>query len=1016
MPHGARFCPQCGARVASAPAAAERRPVAILFADLAGFTQLTAESDPEAIRDLLGRFFAEVDGAVVRAGGTVDKHIGDATMAVFGAPVAHGNDVERAIRAAGEIHAAMARLSAQFGRPLATHVAIASGEVIAAPVGSATRSDYTVTGDAVNLASRLEELAAPGETIASDDVHRALAGRLDAESRGTIEVRGFARAQPVWSVRALQAAPAAAPPLVGRRRERERFAAAIAAALADRRGSCLLVRGDPGVGKSRVVEAMQDDARRAGCACHATAVLDFGVAQGRDAASLLARSILALPPDAASDACRARLDVALATGLVPGDDEPFVADLLGLVQRAGSRYEAMDAPARVRGRVRALAALAAASSRERPAVLAVEDLHWADASIIDALEGLAERTRDHAIVVLMTTRREGDPLDGRWPAVERIELTPLSDEESTELARAVLDAQPDFARRCVERAQGNPLFLTQLLRDGTEGDSLPGTIASVVLARLDRLVPREKAALQAAAVAGQRFDTRLVAHLLGGDATFAEARARDLVRDTPVPGELAFAHALIRDGAYASLLHSARRDLHARAAAWYAGRDPALRAEHLERAEDDAAPQAYLDAAQSEADALHAEAALRLARRGTRIARADAIAYALETTVGRLARDLGDARLSVAAYARALERAGDDAGRCRAYVGIAAGHRLTSDTGPAFAALDAAEPLADRLDLTRERARIAYLRGSLHFAQGDLDACERHHARALALAKRTGDELLQAHALSGLADVLYANGRIASARQAFGECVDLCERRGDLHFGLLNRNMMAICDFYLGDLAAAMRGVQRAREEGHRIGHRVAEVMADEVAGLVLVAAGHDDDALAPILRSLPLARAGRGHAGGARAMPRRGGGAARERRPLPQPLLVPQRCDRCRAGGGRRGRRAPARAGARTLREPGADPVERFHGRARPGSRGRARRARRHRGHRRAARARGVASAGVGDPGARRGAHLLCPAAAGLARSSPRRRPRKGLILESIQGDGLSLRAFDVAMHWVLS
>ena len=141
LPSGARFCPQCGARVASAAAGGERRPVAILFADLAGFTKLTAETDPEAVRDLLGRYFAQVDGVVVRAGGTIDKHIGDATMAVFGAPVAHGNDIERAVRAACEIHDAMAALSAEFGRPLAAHVAIASGEVVAASVGSAARND-----------------------------------------------------------------------------------------------------------------------------------------------------------------------------------------------------------------------------------------------------------------------------------------------------------------------------------------------------------------------------------------------------------------------------------------------------------------------------------------------------------------------------------------------------------------------------------------------------------------------------------------------------------------------------------------------------------------------------------------------------------------------------------------------------------------------------------------------------------------------------------------------------------
>ncbi len=858
LPQGARFCPQCGARVAATAVAAERRPVAILFADLAGFTRLSAESDPEAIRDLLGRFFAEVDGAVVRAGGTVDKHIGDATMAVFGAPVAHGNDVERAVRAAGEIHAAMAGLSARFGRPLATHVAIASGEVVAAAVGSATRSDYTVTGDAVNLASRLEELAAPGETLVSDGVHRALAGRLDAEARGTVTVRGFGEPQAIWRVRALRAEAATGPPLVGRRRERERFAAAIAGVRAEGRGACLVLRGDPGVGKSRVAEAMLEDARRAGWACHASAVLDFGVGHGRDAASLLARSLLALAVDATTEACRLRLDEAFAAGFIAGEDEPFVADLLGLAQRAGSRFEAMDAPTRSLGRVAALAALATAAARERPVVLLVEDVHWADAATVAALAVLAERAREHPLILLLTTRPEGDPLTGAWPIdrAERLDVAPLTEAESAELARAILDARPEFAQRCVERAQGNPLFLTQLLQDGTDGDAVPGSIASVVLARLDRLPPAEKAALQAAAVVGQRFATALVAHLVQGEGRLAEARARDLVRDTGVAGELAFSHALIRDGAYASLLHSARRALHARAAAWYADRDLALRAMHLERAEDDAAAPAFLEAARAEAQALHADAALRLALRGASIARTDADAYALETTAGRLARDLGEARLSVAAFTRALARAADDRARCRAYVGIAAGHRLTSDAAPAFEALDAAQRIAERLDLTRECARIAYLRGSLHFAQGILGACASEHEQALALAKQAGDELLQAHALSGLADVLYANGRLVSARRAFGECVELCERWNDVHFSLLNRNMMAICDFYLGDLAGAVRGAQHVREEGRRIGHRVAEVMADEVAGLVLATAGRDDLALAPIERSLPLARA----------------------------------------------------------------------------------------------------------------------------------------------------------------
>lgn len=860
LPPLARFCAQCGAAVvvAPAPAAGERRPVAILFADLAGFTRLTSQLDAEDVHRLLGRFFEVVDGAVARSGGTVDKHIGDATMAVFGAPVAHGNDIERAVRAACDIHEGMRALSAEFGRPLATHIGVANGEVVAASVGSAVRTDYTVTGDAVNLASRLEELAGAGETIVSDDIRRALGSRLDAESRGSVSVRGFAQAMPVWLVHALRAPGAGRHRLVGRAGERARFAAALAALRTDACGLTLLLRGDPGVGKTRLAESMLADAAAAGFACHTASVLDFGAAQGRDATNLLARSLLGL--DATSDdvECRSRLQRALAEGRTRADDQPFLADLLAIAQTTGSRYDAMDHATRAAGRINALVMLAVEAARQRPVLIVVEDLHWAGPPVIDALAALRDRTRDEPIVLLLTSRREGDPVSGAWPGTtfECLQPDPLSTDEALELARSFLETHQDVARRCVERAQGNPLFLMQLLQSGADGEAVPGTIRNVVLARLDRLPPHEKSALQAASVAGQRFDRALVAHLLeGAPSGLAEARARDLVRDVGDGGELAFSHALIRDGAYASLLHSARRALHVRAADWYLHRDRVLRAEHLERADDDRAPEAFLEAATAEAAALHQDAALELARRGARLAASGPVAYALAMLSGELARDLGDAAASVAAFRRAVELAANDRERCLAHVGTASAHRLTSSIEPGFAALEAAQPLAERLGLTRERARIAYLRGSLHFARGDLDVCAVEHERALAYARDAGDETCEMHASSGLADVLYANGRMASAHAAFTRCVALCDRRGDLRFALMNLNMLGILDFYLGEVERGLATIERARSGAREIGHRVAEVMADECAGLVLVGAGRDEASVVPLERSLALAR-----------------------------------------------------------------------------------------------------------------------------------------------------------------
>ena len=865
LPAGARFCPQCGARVAAAAAQAsapsapggERRPVAILFADLAGFTKLTSEADAEVVHRLLGRFFELVDGAIARFGGSVDKHIGDATMGVFGAPVAHGNDVERAVGAACEIHEAIAALSAELGKPLATHIGIASGEVVAASTGSAVRADYTVIGDAVNLASRLEELAGPGETIVSDDVRAALGPRLDAESRGSVAVRGFAGEMPVWRVRALRAAAAERHRIVGRARELARFDAAMDAAVGRSSGATLVVRGDPGVGKSRLAEAMLERAALRGCTRHGANVLDFGAAQRRDAASLLARSLLDIPASAGSDACRETLDRALASERVAEAHEPFVADLLGIAQRSVGRYDAMDHGARARGRVEALVALAAAAARERPLAILVEDVHWATPAVLDALAALRDRGRHLPLVLVLTTRHENDPLAGPWRGsdVEALDLAPLSTDEALELAAAYLEARPDVARRCIERAQGNPLFLTQLLQSGADDGAIPSTIRSVVLARLDRLPAAERTALQAASIAGQRFDPALVAHLTGAPAPLVEARARDLVRDGGSGDELVFSHALIRDAVYASLLHSARRELHAHAADWYAGRDQVLRAEHLERAEDPLAPQAFLDAARAVSARLRPDDALVLAQRGAALAPHGMVAHALAMLAGELARDLGDPAAAAAAYQRATTLAADERERCAAWIGVASAHRLSSATKEGFAALDAAQAIAEPLGLAAERARIAYLRGSLHFARGDLEQCATEHERALAFAREAADDACEAQALSGLADVLYAGGRMRSAHAAFERCVALCERRGDTRFALMNRLMIGLLAFYEGDLERSLATFDGARDTAREIGHRVAEVMADEVAGIVLGGAGRDAEAAAALERSLALAR-----------------------------------------------------------------------------------------------------------------------------------------------------------------
>ena len=863
-PAGARFCPQCGAPLAAAPAApartGERRPVAILFADLSGYTALSSTLDPEDVHRLLTRYFELVDGLVGQCGGTIDKHIGDAVMGVFGAPVAYGNDTLRALRAAAGIHAAMQSLSAEFGRPLFAHVGVASGEVVAADTGSSVHRTYTVTGDAVNLAARLDEIARAGETVISDDVYRACAAYVEAEQAGAVPIRGLAHDVPVWKLRSLRTDMAAEHPLLGREEELGRVDALLARISDGGAGTTLAVRADPGMGKTRLTQELVARARRRGFAAHAAAILDFGTAQGRDAVHMLFASVLGIAPDAPDPARRAALDRAVADGALAAEHEPFAADLLALPQRAPATYESMDHAARTEGRLRALADAVERAAAARPQVLLVEDMHWATPRIAAAVRALAECARRARLLVVCTTRREGDPF-GAPPldiAPEWCDLPPLPAHAALALAQSFLTANPDVAQRCVERAQGNPLFLTQLLRSGADGAAIPNSIQSAVLSRLDRLPAADKAAVQAAAVVGQRFDLPLLRHLLGNpEYDAATLLGRDLVRaDEADARRLTFAHALIRDGAYASLLHSARRALHLRAAEWYENRDLVLHAGHLDRADDPRAAAACLRAARAEAAALRFDAALRLARRGGELAAPASVRFDLARLEGDLARDAGDFAGSIAAFERALAQAASDGQRCGAYLGIAGAHRETGAAAAGLAVLDVVEPMAAAAALTREASRAAYLRGCLEFARGDARASEAAQQRALERARAAGDAECEAQALSGLADVMYADGRMRSAFTAFERCVALCDREGFTRFSLNNRCMLAITHSYLAPADAALPGLERVRAQARELRHRVAEVMADETEGWVLLIQGRDEEAVAPAQRSLALARA----------------------------------------------------------------------------------------------------------------------------------------------------------------
>jgi SAM-dependent methyltransferase len=418
---------------------------------------------------------------------------------VFGAPIAHGNDAERAVRASLALRDAMRTLGADVGRPVRVHVGIAAGQVVASGIGSAGYSEYAVTGESVNLASRLTNAAAADEILISDGVRRALAERLDCQDAGPLAVKGFAEPLRAWRLRGLRAAASDQRPFVGRRGELQHLLTVLAACREAGRGQALYVRGEAGIGKTRLVEEFRLAAREAGFACHTGLVLDFGTGTGRDAIRALVRDLLGLDLTSAVEAARAAAASALAAGLVAADEAVFLNDLLDLPQPTELRavYDAMDNATRDQGRQRAVTRLVERASRARPRLLVVEDLHWADRTTLMQLPKLASVVANCPALLVMTSRIEGDPLDPEWRSrvagvpFMTIDLGPLRREEALALAGVFLDAVDRLAEQCVERAAGNPLFLEQLLRHAEEGAEagVPGSVQNLVQARLDRLDP-----------------------------------------------------------------------------------------------------------------------------------------------------------------------------------------------------------------------------------------------------------------------------------------------------------------------------------------------------------------------------------------------------------------------------------------------------------------------------------------------------------------------------------------------
>lgn len=866
-PASHRYCGGCGQLLptcqpehADSPQGREsRREVTTLFSDLSGFTDLAIRLDPEDLHGLIQSYFDTVQSIVVRLGGTVDRYLGDAVMAIFGATVAHEDDALRAVRAGLEIQAAMPDLSQRFGMPLQCVVGIATGNVVVMQPRPGTSAEVSVLGESINLASRIQDLGFPGEVLVSKSVQRLVASKAWAQSRGRHVFKGFAAPMQVWRITGLRDTVSIAPVgFVGRKAELDQSREQQQQVLQGR-ASLLVVSAPAGMGKSRFCAQVLGQAISAGFAVHRGAFIDFGLRRGTEGVHAIACSLLGVRPDASVQERQHVAQQAVERAWFPEYLLPSLFELVSVAQTDATRsaFDAMDRSARDKALAQAVAELLRTACAACPQLLVLEDLHWADATERRQWARIASYCQSLPVWLVVTTRALDEHFRSEFSEPSGLPklllgLQPLLREDLQRMASNLGTFDPSMVQSCIDRCEGNPLFFEHMLRHVQDigVSSLPPSIRSLMLARMDHLDLPHRKALQAASVLGQRFALEALRVLLEDPAYDCAALIKAHLLQSEMSG-YAFEHALIHEAAYSTLLNRNAQALHRRAAEWYVGVDPWLRAQHLDRAQDAAAPQAYVESATTDIEQGFYDRARPQIERAMAIVTDPRQRVDLALLEGRLLHDIGDVPDAVRAYSVALELARTDAQQCQAWTGLAACQRISDDIEGALAALDHAQALAEPLGLDAELSRIHYLRGSLRFPQGDIAACLKEHALALGHATRAKLQKAQAEALSGLGDAYYARGRMRAAYEQFRQCLDLCESQGFGRIEASNRFMLATVRIYLNETQGALGDALGCAELAQRVSNLRAEIVSRLTAAWILISLGRLDEATVQVERGL---------------------------------------------------------------------------------------------------------------------------------------------------------------------
>ena len=931
---GDRFCAACGASLVSgqegaprlagpavprvealpeAPADEERKLVTVLFADVSGFTAMSEKLDPEQVRDIMDRCFEALTREITSRGGTIDKYIGDAVMAYFGVPVAHEDDAPQSVRAALGMQEALRRfvndLEQQHGLSLAMRIGLNTGKVLAGLVGGEGHKDFTIYGDTVNTASRLEHAAQVGTVLISHDTYLAVRGWFELLELEPIKVKGKERPLQVYRVVQERLRPSALGmrgiegvdvPMVGRDVELRVVLEWFAEVQREGRAHIVTATGQAGIGKSRLVaEASLRWARELG---------DLVIIKGR-----------ALPPGSGAPLRMVRdlIDDLLFEGEPGRDGVAAAAHAAGVDATDAAALEAIlggddahvasaqERELLLRRAFRGLRRLIERRAGTGRAILICEDVHWAPDTLLDFIDHLGA-SLELPVLVLALSRPELFDRRPLWteakPHLHRVDLRPLSELAAQELLALILhrvpSVPPELVDMIVARAGGNPFFLeeivkvlleTGVLRRGATPEEpwaldaswrdhldIPASIQGLLQSRVDALPREEKLVLQRAAIFGRTFWAAGVGRLMGRDvsAELASLRSRELLVAREASAfhgeqELVFRNSLLHEVVYDRILHRDRRALHEAAGAWLeevaGGRAEAERlpsfALHKERAgRPIEAITAYLRAgegaraqfANPEARDLYRRAVDLLAEPATGEAVSPATKAALFGALGEVC-DLSAAYDdALAAYDQALAYAAEAGATATERAELRCG---TADVQVRRGDLDAAEREATRaLDLAVGaagcRARALELLGRVCFYRGEYGPAEARCREALAVLT---DERMRAGTLRTLSMVHIRRGELDASQQDVTDGLAAAERLGDEM--LLGRLTLMQGNIYnlRGQADAAIAEYDRARKSSERLGDLHTARMCHNNMGELLKDLGRWEEARDPLQRSITL-------------------------------------------------------------------------------------------------------------------------------------------------------------------